>query len=73
MHTHVYIYIYICTYALNQRSVIGWSNNHFNNLHVKISLETHNKATRAAETSLTCCAFVQKWVVDIIAKSVHES
>ena len=38
----IYIYIYI--------PFIGWSDNHFNNLHFKISLETKETTTRALPT-----------------------
>ena len=35
--------------------IIGWSNNHFNNLHVKVSLKTKEITTCAADKSSTCC------------------
>ena len=39
--------------------LIGWSNNHVNNLHFIISLETTQITTCAAESSFMCCVAVE--------------
>ena len=41
----------LSTYSSRAAIFIGWSNNHFNNLHFISSLETKEKYTHAAETS----------------------
>ena len=40
-------------------SIMGWSKNHFNNLHFEISLETNKITTWAAEQSLRLCVFLK--------------
>ena len=54
-HKHIYIYIYIVVAAAEPRArplPIGWSNDHFNNLRFKTSLEInctpHVSSTRCA-------------------------
>ena len=38
----MYIYIYIERERGNRAELIGWSNNHFNKLHFRMSPETSN-------------------------------
>ena len=52
---------------------IGWSKNHFNNLHFRMSLETQYLSTCAAGHALRfCCDFLKRRFVEMIVTPVQD-
>ena len=59
-----------------RRCLTGWSNNNFKKLHFKVSLETNEITTCAADKTkitLTYCVLFETQVVEMIVKPVHTS
>ena len=65
VHMHMFSLCVLCLFhagtppleAAKIIVVIGWSNNHFNDLHFRISLETKETTTGAADETLMFCDF----------------